>query len=69
MKKLTLLAASLLTGGFVMVPALANDWPQWGGRPQRNMYSEEKGLPDKFEPGKLKSGTEEVDLRTTKNVK
>jgi len=69
MKKLTLLAASLLTGGFLMVPALANDWPQWGGRPQRNMYSEEKGLPDKFEPGKLKSGTEEVDLGTTKNVK
>jgi outer membrane protein assembly factor BamB len=33
------------------------------------MYSAEKGLPDRFEPGKLKSGTEEIDMSTTKNVK
>src|SRR6185503_3981790 len=33
------------------------------------MYSPEKGLPAKFDPGKFKSGTEEVDLKTTKNVK
>jgi outer membrane protein assembly factor BamB len=48
----------------------AEDWPQWGGNdPGRNMYSQAKGLPDRFEPGKLKSGTEEIDLATTKNVK
>src|SRR5213075_1660329 len=45
------------------------DWPEWGGHPNRNMYSTEKGLPDRFEPGKLKKGTEEVDPATTKNVK
>src|ERR1041384_1420769 len=46
------------------------DWPQWGGNdPGRNMYSPAKGLPDKFDPGKLKKGTEEVDMTTTKNVK
>jgi len=50
--------------------AIAQDWPQWGGNdPGRNMYSPAKGLPDRFEPGKLKRGTEEVDLATTKNVK
>ena len=33
------------------------------------MYSPAKGLPAKFEPGKPKSGSEEIDLATTKNVK
>jgi len=33
------------------------------------MYSPEKGLPTKVDPGKFKSGTEEIDLKTTKNVK
>jgi len=34
-------------------PALADDWPQWGGsNPGRNMVSTETGLPDSFEPGK-----------------
>jgi outer membrane protein assembly factor BamB len=47
----------------------AKDWPQWGGDQHRNMYSDEKGLPDRFEPGKLKKGTEDVDVATTKNVK
>jgi outer membrane protein assembly factor BamB len=48
----------------------AEDWPQWGGNdPGRNMYSPAKGLPERFEPGKLKSGTEEIDLATTRNVK
>jgi outer membrane protein assembly factor BamB len=50
--------------------APAQDWPQWGGPSvHRNMYSAAKGLPDRFEPGKFKPGTEEVDLATTKNVK
>jgi len=49
--------------------SLAKDWPQWGGTPPRNMYSPEKGLPAQFDPGKFKQGTEEVDPKTTKNVK
>lgn len=50
--------------------AFAQDWPQWGGNdPGRNMYSPAKGLPDKFDPGKMKQGTEDVDMGTTKNVK
>ncbi len=58
------LAASLLTP-----QTFGKDWPQWGGTPPRNMYSPEKGLPAQFDPGKFKQGTEEVDLKTTKNVK
>ncbi len=47
---------------------LAGDWPQWGGRDCRNMVSEEKGLPETFEPGSKKpSGG--IDLSTTHNVK
>jgi outer membrane protein assembly factor BamB len=48
----------------------AEDWPQWGGNdPGRNMYSPATGLPDAFDPGKVKAGTEEIDMATTKNVK
>ena len=44
------------------------DWTQWGGNdPGRNMYSPAKGLPDRFEPGKLKGET--FDPATAKNVK
>jgi outer membrane protein assembly factor BamB len=48
---------------------LAADWPQWGGNNARNMASEEKGLPTRFEPGKKKSDGSGIDLTTTANVK
>jgi outer membrane protein assembly factor BamB len=61
-------------GGAALGPGVADlgaaDWPQWGGQDLgRNMYSPAQGLPDRFEPGKFKAGTEEVDLSTTENVK
>jgi outer membrane protein assembly factor BamB len=66
--RITAIAAA--AGILGLGPAIAEDWPQWGRTTQgRNMYSPEKGLPAKFDPGKFKSGTEEVDLKTTKNVK
>lgn len=62
------LTVGILLGG--ALSTLAEDWPQWGGNdPGRNMYSPAKGLPDKFDPGKFKKGTEDVDMGTTKNVK
>jgi len=67
--KHSLITTSLLAGVCALTPIRGEDWPEWGGKPHRNMYSPAKGLPDKFEPGKMKSGTEEVDLATTKNVK
>jgi outer membrane protein assembly factor BamB len=47
----------------------AADWPQWGHDNSRNMVGNEKNLPDSFDPGKGKDGTDEIDLTTTKNVK
>ena len=66
--------SGLLTGllgiGLTLSLAHAEDWPRWGGNDHgRNMYSPARGLPDKFEPGKPKTGTEEIDLKTTRNVK
>lgn len=65
--KLSLLTPALLTATLL---THAEDWPRWGGNdPGRNMYSPAKGLPDAFNPGKVKAGSEEIDLKTTKNVK
>ncbi|HPD17006.1 MAG TPA: PQQ-binding-like beta-propeller repeat protein [Planctomycetota bacterium] len=47
---------------------LAADWPQWGGRDCRNMASDEKGIPESFDPGQKKEGGSEVDPATTKNI-
>ncbi|MCZ7644100.1 MAG: PQQ-binding-like beta-propeller repeat protein [Planctomycetota bacterium] len=55
-----LLAAGAARGG---------DWPGWGHGHERNMAAEEKNLPAAVDTGKLKAGSEDVDLATTKNVK
>ena len=69
MKTLPLITAGLAAAGLLTFTPRAEDWPQWGGNdPGRNMYSPARGLPDKFDPGKFKKGTEEVDMTTTKNV-
>ena len=47
----------------------AADWPQWGGRDDRNMISNEKGLPESFVPGKKSPQGTGIDLQTTQNVK
>ena len=62
--------SGVMAAGLFFPTAFAADWPQWGGvDPGRNMYSPVTGLPDHFGPGKLKAGTEQIDLQTTKNVK
>jgi outer membrane protein assembly factor BamB len=58
-----------LAVGLGVLEGQTADWPQWGGTLSRNMFSPTKGLPVEFEPGKFKPGTEEVDLKTTRNVK
>lgn len=62
-----LCVASVLTAG--ALPVLAADWPMWGQTASRNMVSAEKGIPNSFDPGEFKQGSEEVDMATTKNVK
>jgi outer membrane protein assembly factor BamB len=61
--------ALLMTWTITLETAWAQDWPQWGGALERNMYSPETGLPDRVEPGEFKRGTDDIDLETTKNVK
>jgi outer membrane protein assembly factor BamB len=66
MKNLTVTALAVL----ILPTAFAEDWPQWGGNdPGRNMYSPAKNLPTSFNPGKLKQGTEDIDMSATKNVR
>ncbi|HXP62008.1 MAG TPA: PQQ-binding-like beta-propeller repeat protein, partial [Dongiaceae bacterium] len=54
--------------------AYAQDWPEWGGSPARNMYSPARGLPDHFTRGKtaevkFKPGTEEIDPANLTNFR
>ncbi len=73
MKTLPLLSAALVLSGLTSDAA---DWPQWGGNdPGRNMYSPETRLPDRFAKEAMnakidfKPGTEEVDVKSAKNLK
>jgi outer membrane protein assembly factor BamB len=65
---LSLILAVLLLG-VLPVLAGAGDWPMWGHDSSRNMVSGEKGLPASFDVGQFKSGSEEIDMATTKNVR
>src|SRR5690349_18567052 len=63
-----------LRGGVGLLLALGTlafsaDWPQWGGRSARNMYSPEKGLPDNFGKVEFKPGTEDIEVKAVKNLK
>jgi len=58
------LAIALLTA-----PGFAEDWPDWGGSPSRNMASTEKNIPASFGPGKPKDDSRQIDPSTTRNVK
>ncbi len=62
-------AAAALGLGLFLSTGSAADWPQWGGNPGRNMFSPEKGLPARFDPGKPKPGADEPDPATAQNLK
>src|SRR5262245_12510647 len=53
----------------IPIAVAASDWPMSGHGPSRNMVSEEKNLPDTWDPGKYKPNSEEIDMATTKGVK
>ena len=61
--------AALVIAGLLSSVALAGDWPDWGGGPNRNMASEEKNIPMSFGPGKPKGDSRQIDMSTTHNVK
>jgi hypothetical protein len=52
--KLKIAGAFLLLG---FMPLVSQDWPMWGGTPQRNMFSQIKNLPTLW------------DVATGKNIK
>jgi len=62
-------ASALITATGVTFFATAADWPQWGGRNVRNMYSPQRGLPDAFGKIDFKPGTEDVNTNGVKNLK
>jgi len=62
-----MLIAGILAGWCGL--AWAQDWPQWGGTEQRNMASQQKGLPAWFYPGEKRPDGSGIDLATTRNVK
>ena len=65
MKPFHALGWVLITAG----AASAGDWTQWGGSNGRNMVSAETGLPDDFDPGRFREGTEEIEPGSTRNVR
>ncbi len=60
---------AILLLGALPVLVGAGDWPMWGHDSSRNMVSGEKGLPTSFDAGQFKSGSEEIDMATTRNVR
>jgi outer membrane protein assembly factor BamB len=49
--------------------ARVGDWPQWGGRDDRNMVSAERNLPASFIAGKKSADGRGIDMATTQNVR
>jgi outer membrane protein assembly factor BamB len=47
----------LMLSGIVSLPLISQDWPMWGGTPQRNMTSAMKNLPESW------------DVKSGKNIK
>jgi len=45
------------------------DWPQWGGRDDRNMVSQERNLPTTFIAGWKRADGRGIDMGTTQNVR
>ncbi|MFM7108934.1 MAG: PQQ-binding-like beta-propeller repeat protein [Planctomycetaceae bacterium] len=64
----TILVAGVCLAAVPLV-ASADDWPCWGGGPQRNMVSAERGLPADFNPGRKKRDRLGYDPATAKHVR
>ena len=67
-------AAPLLVLSFLSIlisppSAHSADWPQWGGRNMRNMYSPAKNLPADFGKIDFKPGSDELRTDAIKNLK
>src|ERR1035441_5981219 len=73
-KRNSLAALPLCVFALMPLSAQAQDWPQWGGTPGRNMYCSATNLPDHFTKGKsgdikFKGASEELDRSNLENFK
>lgn len=50
-------------------PAGAEDWTMWGRTVERNMYAPIEEFTHEFDPGRMMSDSEEVDMSTTEKIK
>ncbi|MDA1263747.1 MAG: PQQ-binding-like beta-propeller repeat protein [Planctomycetota bacterium] len=64
-------ARFLALGAIALVAstATADDWPAWGRTAARNNSCNETGLPSNFKAGKFLGASDEIDPKTTENVK
>ena len=68
-RNVALTAGLAICSSIWALPIRGEDSPQWGGHDARNMVSDEKGLPDWFNPGEKKPDGSGIDPASTKNVK
>ena len=61
--------ATLLACAILSPHAAAQDWPMWGRNATRNMVAEVKGLPLEIVPGQFAGDSEDIDIKTSTNVK
>ena len=63
--------ATLTLGGWLGLagPACGQDWPRFGGRPDRNMVAADGRLPAYFVPGEKSSDGSGIELATAHNVR
>ncbi|MEC8651845.1 MAG: PQQ-binding-like beta-propeller repeat protein [Planctomycetota bacterium] len=61
--------AALLAGALLCSHAAAQDWPMWGRDATRNMVAGVKGLPLEIVPGQFAADSEDIDIKTSTNVK
>ena len=54
---------------WIVSPAAAQEWPQWGRNDTRNMVSLATHLPSSFMPGTKRSDGSGIDLKTAKNIR
>ena len=59
-----------LAAACVALPTLqAQDWPMWGGSPDRNMVAEARNLPVDIDSGKFLPKSETIDPASTRNIR
>jgi hypothetical protein len=68
-RRIVIATVAVFCGTLFPSAVRADDWPHWGEQDGRNMVSDERGLPDSFDPGQKDPHGGGIDLATTKNVK